>query len=88
MDNRHHLSMGRVALVDRIRGGQLQMRHTVSEQTGYKILDGELVRMSPEEIRRRKRAARISALKRRGEEARILRNREISLRKREIRLGN
>ena len=86
--NIHHITMGRMALVDRIRGGVLQMRHLVSEQAGYKILDGSLVRMTPQEQRRRKRAARISARKRRSKEAAIIRAQHLSLRKRAMRLGS
>lgn len=83
----NHMVFGRVGLVNRIRGGKLQWRHTVSEQQGFKILDGNLVKMTPQEMRHRRIAARIGARKRAGEIAKIIRNRNVSLRKRDIRLN-
>lgn len=83
----HRTDMGRVAIVDRVRGGVVQIRHVVNETAGYKILDGNLVKMTPEEIRARKRGARIAVRKRRGEAAQIDRNLHFSLRKREVRLA-
>jgi hypothetical protein len=91
MDNiteSHKTVLGRVAIVDRIKGGQIQIRHLVNDTGGgYKIVDGQLVKMTPEEIRDRKRGARIAVRKRRSEAAQIDRNLHASLRKRETRLG-
>lgn len=88
MHNANRLDLGRTAIVNRVRGGQIQMRKTVSQTQGYKIVDGGLVKMSPEEMRRRKFAAKISARKRRSMVAQIVRNRKISLRKRDSRFGS
>lgn len=79
--------MGRTVLVNRIRGGKVQMRVQKSAVKGFRLKDGKLVRMSPAEIRKRKRGAKISARKRKTEMAQILRNRRISLMKRKSRLG-
>ena len=84
--NPDHLVFGRLGLVNRVRGGKIQWRHTVSEATGYKILDGSLVKMTPMEKRRRKIGARIGARKRAAEISQIIRNRNISLRKRQQRI--
>ena len=86
-DNVHHRTMGRVAIVDRIKGGKLQIRHIVNEVAGFKIIDGQLVKMTPEEIRDRKRGAKVAVRKRRGEQAQIDRNLHLSLLKREQRLS-
>lgn len=83
----HRTVVGRVAIVDRIKGGVVQIRHIVNETAGFKIVDGQLVKMTPEEIRDRKRGARIAVRKRKGEAAQIDRNLHASLRKREVRLG-
>lgn len=85
--NKNKIAMGRFSIVNRIRGGKVQMRHMVSEAIGYKISDGKLIRMTPTEIRRRKIAAKRSAIKRRGQVAAIVRKRGISLRKRSMRFG-
>lgn len=82
----NHMVFGRVGLVNRVRGGKLQWRHLVSEVQGFKILDGSLVKMTPQEMRRRRIAARIAARKRAGEVAQIVRNRRMSLRKRDARI--
>ncbi len=85
--NKNNISMGRFSIVNRIRGGKVQMRHMVAEAVGYKIYDGKLIRMTPTETRRRKIAAKRSAIKRRGQVAAIVRKRAISLRKRKLRFG-
>jgi len=83
----HFRQLGRVAIVDRIRGGKLQIRHLVNEVAGFKIVDGQLVKMTPEEVRARKRGAKVAVRKRRGEQAKIDRNLHLSLQKREQRLS-
>lgn len=83
----HRRVIGRIALVDRVRGGKIQIRHMVTAAVGFKIQDGQLVKMTPQERRTRKRAARISARKRRGEQSQINRNTKISMRKRNARFG-
>lgn len=85
--NKNNISMGRFSVVNRIRGGKVQLRHMVAEAVGYKISDGKLVRMSPMEIRRRKIAAKRSVIKRRGKVAAIVRKRGLSMRKRNMRFG-
>jgi hypothetical protein len=82
----NHMVFGRTGLVNRVRGGKLQWRHLVSEVQGFKILDGGLVKMTPQELRNRRIAARIAARKRAGEVAQIVRNRRMSLMKRDMRL--
>lgn len=79
--------VGRKALVSRVRNGKIQMNHPVSEVNNFKIVDGKLVMMKPEEIRRRKRAARIAARKRSTKMSQILRKRSISMNKRKARFG-
>jgi len=86
-ESEHRHDFGKVAIVDRVRGGQIQIRKLVNETAGFKIVDGNLVKMSPEEIRDRKRGARIAVRKRRGQEAKIERHMHASLKKREARLG-
>lgn len=86
-DNNHRRDLGRVAIVDRVRGGKIQIRKLVNEVAGYKIVDATLQKMTPEEIRQRKRGAKIAVRKRRGEAAKIDRNLHISLDKREQRLS-
>lgn len=83
----HHKVYGKLGIVDRIRGGQVQLQKKQSEQAGYKVVHGQVVKMDPEELRNRKRSARIAARKRRSEMAQILRRRLVSLKKRESRFG-
>lgn len=66
---------GRRAFVNRIRDGHVQIRHEVSEVDNFKIQNGQMVMMKPEERRKRKRAAKISARKRSVKQAQILRKR-------------
>lgn len=90
MDNQfdpNHKVFGRLGIVNRVRGGQFQMKKTVSEAPGYRIQAGKLIKMSPQEMRNRKRAAKISARKRIGELAKIIRRRLMSMMKRNRRLG-
>jgi hypothetical protein len=86
-DNTHRRDLGRVAIVDRVRGGKIQIRKLVNETAGYKIVDGTLQKMTPEERRARKRGAKIAVRKRRGEQAKIDRHLHVSLEKREQRLS-
>jgi hypothetical protein len=85
--NAHRTDMGKVAIVDRVRNGVIQIRKLVNETKGFKIVDGQLVKMTPEEIRARKRGAKIAVRKRRAELAQIKRNLLVSLRKRKVRLA-
>jgi hypothetical protein len=86
-ESAHRRDFGKVAIVDRVKGGQIQIRKLVNETAGYKIVDGNLVKMTPEEIRDRRRGARIAVRKRRGQEAKIERHLHASLKKREARLS-
>ena len=83
----HHKTIGKLGIVDRVRGGHVQLRKKQSESKGYKVLNGTIVKMTPEESRKRKISAKISARKRRGMMAQIDRKRNISLRVRTNRLG-
>jgi len=75
--------MGRTKLIRvRFRGGKIQRRVKKSSVPGFTIRGGRLVRMSPQERRRRKMAARRSKFKRRSKLRQSLRKRQISLRKR------
>jgi hypothetical protein len=75
--------MGRTQLVRvRFRKGKIQRRVKKSAVPGFTIRGGRLVRMSPQERRRRKMAARRSKFKRRSKLRQALRKRQISLRKR------
>jgi len=85
--NPNKKTYGKVDVVNRIKGGKVQLRKKTSNTKGYKIENGNLVRMSPTEMRNRRRAARISSRKRKQEMARILRNRRISMQRRKMRLG-
>lgn len=83
----HHRRFGRLAVVDRVRGGKIQIRVKKSDVKGYKIIDGRVVRMNAIEIRKRKIGARIAVRKRRAKIAQIKRKRAISLRIRRRRFG-
>jgi nucleoside diphosphate kinase len=85
--NKHRTNMGRVAIVDRVHNGVIQIRKIINETKGFKIVDGKLVKMTPEEIRARKRGAKVAVRKRKSEAAQIKRNLLTSLRKRKVRLG-
>lgn len=86
-NNRNRMERGKIALVNRVRGGKLQMRKAVSNKKGYKIKDGQAVRMKPAEIKKRKLSARIASKKRRNQMSQINRKRGISLNIRDRRLG-
>jgi nucleoside diphosphate kinase len=85
--SKHRTNMGRVAIVDRVHNGVIQIRKIINETKGFKIVDGKLVKMTPEEIRARKRGAKVAVRKRKSEAAQIKRNLLTSLRKRKVRLG-
>jgi hypothetical protein len=75
--------MGRTKLVKiRIRGGKVQRRKKVSGIKGYTMRGGRMIRMSPQERRNRKMAARKSKFKRRAKLGQALRKRKMSLRRR------
>jgi hypothetical protein len=75
--------MGRTKLVKvRIRGGKVQRRKKVSGVKGYTMRGGRMIRMSPQERRNRKMAARRSKFKRRAKLGQALRKRKMSLRRR------
>jgi hypothetical protein len=75
--------MGRTQLIRvRFRKGKIQRRVKKSAVPGFTIRGGKLTRMSPQERRRRKMAARRSKFKRRGKMRQALRKRQMSLRKR------
>jgi hypothetical protein len=75
--------MGRTQLVRvRFRKGKIQRRVKKSAVPGFTIRGGRLVRMSPQERRHRKMAARRSKFKRRSKLRQSLRKRQMSLRKR------
>lgn len=77
------LRMGRTKMVKvRIRKGKIQRRSKLSNVKGYTIRHGMLTRMSPQERRHRKLAARRSKFKRRAKLRQSLRKRNLSLRKR------
>lgn len=75
--------MGRTKLIRiRFRGGKLQRRVKKSAVPGFTIRGGKLTRMTPQERRHRKMAARRSKFKRRSKLRQALRKRQMSLRKR------
>jgi hypothetical protein len=75
--------MGRTKLIRvRFRAGKVQRRVKKSAVPGFTIRGGRLVRMTPQERRRRKMAARRSKFKRRSKLRQALRKRTMTLRKR------
>lgn len=81
--------IGKIAIVNRIRNGQVQLNKKVDVMgKGYKLLpNGLVVLMSPVEIRNRARAAKIAAKKRNLEMFQILRKRANSEIKHNIYFG-
>lgn len=78
--NRNIQKMGRTKLVRvRIRGGKVQRRKKISAIKGYTIRGGKLTRMSSQERRHRKMAARRAKFKRRAKLQQSLRKRKRSL---------
>jgi len=83
LDEGNIQKMGRTKLVKvRIRGGKVQRRKKVSGVQGYTMRGGRMIRMSPQERRNRKMAARKSKFKRRAKLGQALRKRKMSLRRR------
>jgi hypothetical protein len=83
LDEANVTKMGRQKLVRvRVRGGKVQRRKKVSAVQGYTFRGGKLTRMSTQERRHRKMAARKAKIKRRAKLKQALRKRKISLRKR------
>jgi hypothetical protein len=83
LDEANVMRMGRTKVVRlRIRKGKVQRRKKFSAVKGYTIRGGKLIRMSPQERRNRKLAARRAKFKRRAKLKQALRKRNISLRKR------
>lgn len=75
--------MGRTKMIRvRIRKGKVQRRIKKSAVPGFTIRGGKLTRMSPQERRHRKVAARRSKFKRRSKLRQSLRKRQMSIRKR------
>lgn len=87
-NNRNYIARGRAAMVNRVRGGKLQLRKVVSDSKGYKIVAGVAVRMQPSEIKKRRIGARFASKKRRNVQAGINRKTKISMRLHARRLGN
>lgn len=82
-------TMGRVAIVTRIRNGTVQLNKKVDIMgSGYKLTTGgTVVKMSPREIIVRKQAAKKAARKRQIEMQSIIRKRMMSIRIRNSRIG-
>lgn len=80
---RNVLKTGRTKLVRvRVRKGKIQRRKKLSAVKGWTIRGGKLTRMSPQERRHRKLAARRAKIKRRSKLRQSLRKRSMSLRRR------
>jgi hypothetical protein len=83
LDEANITRQGRTKIVRvRIRGGKVQRRKKLSAVKGYTIRGGKLTRMSSQERRHRKMAARRAKVKRRGKLRQALRKRKMSLRRR------
>lgn len=83
LDEANVQRMGRTKLIRlRIRGGKIQRRKKLSAVKGYTIRGGKMIRMSAQERRHRKMAARRSKFKRRAKLRQALRKRKLSLRRR------
>lgn len=85
-NDKNRISRGRAAMVNRVRGGKLQMRKLISDSKGYKIVAGSAVRMKPSEIKNRRISARFASKKRRNMQASINRKTKLSIRFRHRRL--
>lgn len=81
--------IGRVAIINRVRNGSLQMNKRVDVMgKGFKLMpNGQVIRMSIKEVINRKRAAKRASRKRQMEMASIVRKRMLSLRRRNSELG-
>lgn len=82
-------TIGRIAIVNRIRNGKVQMNKKVNVMgKGYKLLaSGQVIKMTPREILVRKIAAKRGARKRQVEMASIVRKRMLSMRRRNSQMG-
>lgn len=78
--------VGRMKIVNRIRGGKLQRRIKKSAVKGFRISGGVVKKMDPREVRKRKIGARIGKRKRKAKMAVAKRKRKISNRIRSQRL--
>lgn len=85
--DKHHRKVGKKGIVDRVRGGKVQYRKEKSDTKGYKLVNGEIVKMDPAEVRKRRIGGKISARKRRAAMGNLLRKRAISLKIRNARLA-
>jgi len=81
--------MGRIAIVNRVRNGSLQMNKRVDVMgKGYKLMPGgQVIKMQPREIINRKRAAKRAARKRQMKMSMIIRKRMRSIQRRNSELG-
>ena len=83
LDEGNTQKMGRLKLIKvRIRGGKVQRRKKVSAVKGFTVRGGKLTRMSSQERRRRKLAARKAKFKRRSKMRQSIMKRQRSLRRR------
>ena len=83
LDEANVYQMGREKNIRiRIRKGKIQRRVTKSAAPAYVYRNKKLVRMTPQERRHRKMAARTSKFKRRQEMQQSIRKRKIALRRR------
>ena len=82
-------TLGRVAIVTRIRNGKVQLNKKVDIMgSGFKLTpSGLVVKMSPQEVMVRKQAARRGARKRQVEMQSIIRKRMLSMRIRNTKIG-
>ena len=64
-----------------VRGGK-EMRKKVTDKKGFKIVGGKEVKMGAKEMMARKKAAKVSARKRKSKGAQIAKKRAISMKKR------
>jgi secreted Zn-dependent insulinase-like peptidase len=83
IDEANTQKMGRLKLIKvRVRGGKVQRRKKVSAVKGYTMRGGQLTRMSSQERRTRKLAARKAKFKRRSKMRQSIMKRQRSLRRR------
>jgi len=82
-------TIGRIAIVNRIRNGKVQMNKKVNIMgKGYKLMaTGQVIKMTPREILVRKISAKRGARKRQMEMASIVRKRMLSMRRRNSQMG-
>ena len=64
-----------------VRGGK-KMRKKVTDKKGFKMVGGKEVKMGAKEMMARKKAAKVSARKRKSNGAQIAKKRAISMKKR------